>query len=111
MKHTIELIKSTIENGKAHPSSKNEMFMQYLSELESELQQLEGRWWISCSDDHMPDHNGQVLVVDARTNTPEVTIGVQSGEDGFYLIDCDCYTDQVTHWMPLPIAPELTPNK
>lgn len=106
MKHAIELLKEAIRKQKNKGIATPE-----LAELESELQQLEGRGWISCSDDLMPDHNGHVLVVNANAENPTVVIGIQQDDNGFYIPEIGAYSDKVTHWQPLPSAPELTPNK
>ncbi|MED0537731.1 DUF551 domain-containing protein [Escherichia coli] len=62
--------------------------------------------WISCSD-RMPEETGDIIVVSDGI----VMSGISySRRDGFYIAaleyDDDEPIDGVTHWMPLPEAPQ-----
>ena len=123
MKHTIELQKEAIKNTKKDLSHFTKIesaeeaeacndLSKYLSELESELQQLEGRGWISVEERLPEGFNNAVLAISSGGYM--YVAGYSEYAVGWYLKandDPNFPKDDITHWQPLPSAPELTPNK
>lgn len=71
----------------------------------------EAQRWILVSE-RLPEEGERVLVwngADHPTHVATFTIGGRPGDRWFYddgYGDPDCWIDGVTHWMPLPAAPE-----
>ena len=57
--------------------------------------------WVKCSE-RMPEHGDMVLVFNG--NSIEID-ALATGE-----FDFECWCDSVTHWMPLPDAPQEPAN-
>lgn len=59
--------------------------------------------WISV-DDKMPDNSGRELIL-CDQNTKDVVVGYRF-LDQWHFSDYEEILEKVTHWMPLPSAPE-----
>lgn len=113
MKHAIELLKEAIATKKRELNSGEinkvpglkQVFESVLSEMESELQQLEGMGWISV-ETKMPANRQKVIIYYTYQGTNFVGCGHYAGESKHpYWASGQATQLNVTHWQPLPTPP------
>ncbi len=75
---------------------------QIIAKLTAKLEAATKPKWV-ISDDEKPTFGSEVLVIDADGTK---TVGYWS-MGGFWVLDSEFMNVEITHWQPLPPAPEV----